>query len=183
MMLIGIVGHRYISDINAIAFVTEQCTSILDQAQNTYSDLVALSAIAEGADSIFAEAALTLGIPLEIVRPFQTYTSDFATMPARHRYNRLRKAARNETTLDFAGRSDEAYEAAMRWIVTRSDLLMVAWDGRSTNGPGGTGHAVSQAIQINRSWIHLNVADLSVTHYITTQSIRKTDEVMHANTT
>lgn len=169
-MLIGIIGHRYISDINAITFVTEQCTSILEQAQNTYADLVALSAIAEGADSIFAEAALTLGIPLDVVRPFQTYASDFTSMPARQRYSRLRKAARNETMLDFERRSDEAYEAAMRWIVTRSDLLLVAWDGYSRNGPGGTGHAVSQAIQINRSWVHLNVAELSVTHYIATNN-------------
>lgn len=167
-MLVGIVGHRYINDTNVIAFVTEQCTSILERTQNTYPELVALSAIAQGADSIFAEAALTLGIPLEVVRPYQTYTSDFTTVPARHRYNRLRQAARSETTLNFAQRSDDAYEAAMHWIVTRSDLLVAAWDGHSTNGPGGTGHAVSQAIRINRSWIHLNVADLSVTHYITT---------------
>ena len=172
-MLIGIVGHRYISEINAIAFVTEQCASILEQAQNSYPELVALSAIAEGADSIFAETALTLGIPLELVRPFKTYASDFTTLPARRRYSRLRNAARNETLLDFSQRSDEAYEAAMRWVVTRSDLLVVAWDGRSTNGPGGTGHAVSQAIQMNRSWIHLNLADLCITRYIRQQSINE----------
>lgn len=181
-MLIGIVGHRYISDINAIAFVAEHCTSILEQARNTYSDVIALSAIAEGADSIFAEVALTLGIPLEVVRPFQTYASDFTTTPARDRYNKLRKAARSELMLNFTRRSDQAYEAAMRWIVTRSDLVVVAWDGHSSNGRGGTGHAVSRVIKINRSWIHLNVADLSVTQYRTT-TISKTDEIRHANTT
>lgn len=167
-MLIGIVGHRYISEINAIAFVTEHCTRILEQAQNTHRELVALSAIAEGADSIFAETALTLGIPLELVRPFKTYASDFTTLPAHRRYRRLRNAARNETRLDFSRRSDEAYEAAMRWIVTRSDLLVVVWDGRFTNRPGGTSHAVRQAIQMNRSWIHLNLADLCITRYLTT---------------
>lgn len=165
MTRIGIVGHRYFSDDEIIKFVAQSTTKILEKTLNEYPDLIVLSAIAEGADTIFAEAALSLNIPLEIVRPFQTYSSDFATASARDRYHRLRTAARSETQLSFKRRSNEAYEAAMNWIESRSDLLIAVWDGRPSNGPGGTGHAVHQAIQLNRTWIHVNVIDLTIVYH------------------
>jgi len=62
-----------------VDFVTEQCISILQQIKKSYGNVVALSAIAEGADMIFAEAAFSLNIPFEIVRPFEKYITDFET--------------------------------------------------------------------------------------------------------
>ena len=167
MTRIGIVGHRFFNDDNVLRFVRGQSTSILDKARNEHPDLIALSAIAEGADTIFAEAALALDIPLEIVRPYQAYSVDFVTASARDRYHRLRAAARSETQLSYMRRSNKAYETAMNWILMRSDLLVAVWDGQPANGPGGTGHAVHQAIQLRRSWIHLNVIDLTTTHHFT----------------
>jgi hypothetical protein len=82
----------------------------------------AISALAEGADTLFAEAALQLGVPLEIVRPFDRYVDDFATRPSRSRYRGLVEAARRETRLPFAAASVHAYEAAMAWVVRACDL-------------------------------------------------------------
>lgn len=161
MFRIGIVGHRYLTNAETIAFVADQSLAALKQAQANHSDVVALSAIAEGADTLFAEAALALDIPLEIVRPFADYAADFETFPARKRYEELRVAARCEVRLTYQERSNVAYEAAMNWIVRRSDLLLVAWDGLPTEGAGGTGDAVKQAVQLNTPWLHLNVTDLS----------------------
>ena len=163
MFRIGIVGHRYLSSAETIAFVTDQSLSALKQVQAEHSEVVALSAIAEGADTLFAEAALTLDIPLEIVRPFGDYAADFETLESKTRYDELRAAARSELTLTYDERSNVAYEAAMNWIVKQSDLLLVAWDGLPAEGAGGTGDAVKQAVQLNKPWLHLNVTDLSVT--------------------
>jgi hypothetical protein len=165
MFYVGVVGHRYLADQKTEDFVSEQSLKILEQARCEHADLVALSAIAEGADTLFAEAALVLGIPLEIVRPFKVYGSDFAKVPARERYEKLRSAARDEESLDHEKRSDAAYKAAMSWIVRRSDLLVAAWDGLPAEGVGGTGDAVRQAVQLGKAWSHLDVRDLSVTSH------------------
>jgi len=172
MFRIGIVGHRYLTNPETIAFVADQSLAALKQAQAEHSDVVALSATAEGADTLFAEAALTLAIPLEIVRPFADYAADFETLPAKRRYEELRAAARYEVKLTYEERSNVAYEAAMNWIVSRSDLLLVAWDGLPAEGAGGTGDAVKQAVQLNRPWLHLDVTDLSVTAHASEPNIK-----------
>jgi hypothetical protein len=162
---IGIVGHRYLANKETIAFVREQCGVVLKQARSEHTDVVALSAIAEGADTLFAETALGLDIPLEIVRPFDDYAADFETKDARERYAELRAAARTESKLAHRERSDTAYGAAMSWIVTSSDVVVIAWDGLPADGPGGTGSAVELVIKLNRLWLHLDVSDLSVKLY------------------
>ena len=166
MFRIGIVGHRYLANSETIAFVSDQSLAVLRQAQLKHPDVVAFSAIAEGADTLFAEAALTLGIPLEIVRPFAEYAADFETQEAMARYEALHLAARRELVLTHNERSNVAYEAAMNWIVNQSDLLLVVWDGLPADGAGGTGDAVKQALQLRKAWVHLNVTDLSVTAHV-----------------
>lgn len=165
MYRIGIVGHRYLSNSETIAFVANQSLAALTRARAERSDVVALSAIAEGADTLFAEAALSLQIPLEIVRPFSEYAADFESSAARRRYEKLRAGARSELKLTYQERSNLAYEAAMNWIVRQSDLLVVAWDGLPAEGAGGTGDAVKQARRLNVPWLHLDVTDLSATFH------------------
>jgi hypothetical protein len=163
MFRVGIVGHRRLGGAEAEAFVYEQCAALLSRAGAGRGGVVALSAIAEGADMIFAEAAVALRVPLEIVRPFERYAADFTTPETRSRYDALRAAARAETRLRHVARSDEAYRDAMDWVVTRSDLLLAAWDGLPASGPGGTGEAVGRAAGLGRPWVHLNVKDFSLT--------------------
>jgi len=60
MIRIGIIGHRFLQ-LPQQDFVAEQCRRILMQLQEQEPrGVVACSAIAEGADSIFAQAALKL---------------------------------------------------------------------------------------------------------------------------
>lgn len=161
MFHLGIVGHRYLKNDEATAFVAQQSLFILRRMQTEHLDLIALSAIAEGADTLFAEAAISLDIPLEIVRPFRDYAADFETASARARYEKLRALAQKEELLPFDKRSDAAYVAGMNWIVARSDFLVVAWDGQPAVGPGGTGDAVSLITALSRPWVHLDVTNLS----------------------
>jgi hypothetical protein len=165
MFYVGIVGHRYLGNQRTQAFVSEQCVAILERAKAEHDGVIAISAIAEGADSLFAEAALRLDIPLEIVRPFEDYESDFATLPARQRYEKLRSASRHEEKLLRKKRSNAAYKAAMHWIVENADTLVIAWNGLPAEGEGGTGDAIRQATLLNRSWIHLNTSSLSMTSH------------------
>lgn len=166
MMNIGIVGHRYFQNPAISGFVADQCYRILADSRLAFENLRAISMLAEGADTIFAQAALDLCIPLEIIRPFRTYSGDFVDARALERYYRIRGMAKTETVLAFEDRSLEAYETAMKLVVARSDLLVAAWDGRPAQGPGGTGDAVRHAIAIDRSWIHIDTTRLTVFRYV-----------------
>ena len=166
---VAVVGHRKLRGIIITQFVTAQCLTILRQAQAEHGSVIAISALAEGADSLFANAALSLDIPLEIVRPFEEFSDDFPSGPSRKFYESLRRAARHETRLPFKGRSDEAYQVAMYWIIDHSDLLVAVWDGRSAAGAGGTGDAVRYAQEKRRKFIHINVTELTVTYYSSEQ--------------
>jgi len=85
MFHLGIVGHRYLGDRKTIEFVSQECRAILIRTLADHDEVIALSAIAEGADTLFAEAALALEVPLEIVRPFSDYASDFKSAAAKRR--------------------------------------------------------------------------------------------------
>jgi hypothetical protein len=159
---LGIVGHRVFASKLAAEFAASCCAAILRSRMQQQRRLSAISALAEGADSAFAEAALELGLPLEVVRPFVGYADDFEAPHARRRYERLRAAAREEITLPFTGRSSAAYVAAMSWVVRRSDLLVAVWDGRWRGGTGGTADAVARAICQQRTWIHVDVTRFRV---------------------
>lgn len=162
MWRVGIVGHRNLGGPEAIELVKMSCLSILKEAVQNHGEVLALSALAEGADTLFAEAGCSLGLPLEVVRPFESYSSDFTDADARARYEQLRSTAARETVLPFRERSTEAYVAAMRWILDHSDLLVVAWDGQAAAGPGGTAEAAELRMQEGDPWVHLDVSNLSV---------------------
>jgi hypothetical protein len=162
---VAIVGHRDLGGACTRAFVADASHGVLSAAQLRWSRVVAVSALAEGADSIFAEAALALGIPLRVVRPFLGYEADFAELGTRRRYEELRDAAEREERLPYASRSRRAYKEAMRWVVQNSNLLVAAWDGRPGLGPGGTADAVQHAVALGREIIHIDVKALDIRTY------------------
>jgi hypothetical protein len=157
MYRVGIVGHRYLRGPDTRAFVAEQCREILRSARETHPDVVAVSAFARGADSIFARTAVRMGIPLHSVRPFHSYVRDFPTTRSRREYLRLRCRACRELTLPFSHRTLESYVMAMHWIVSHTELLVAVWDGAPAIGPGGTADAVQQRMRVGTPWIHVDV--------------------------
>ena len=156
MRRLGIVGHREL-DSDGSAFVEARSLDLIAAERASDEGVVAVSALAEGADTLFAEAAVGLGVPLEIVRPFEGYENDFRTEAGRSRYAALVDAARLETRLPFGSCSLHAYEAAMRWIAETCDLLVAAWDGSPARGRGGTADTIRYAESIGRSVVHLDV--------------------------
>jgi hypothetical protein len=162
---VAIVGHRDLGGARTRAFVADASHGVLSAAQLRSPRVAAVSALAEGADSIFAEAALALGIPLRVVRPFSGYEADFADLGTRRRYEELRDASESEERLPYPSRSQRAYKGAMWWVVQNSDLLVAAWDGRPGLGPGGTADAVQHAIALGREVTHIDVKALDVRTY------------------
>jgi hypothetical protein len=161
MLRVGVVGHRHLGEPRAAAFVARQCEEALASVCREHAAVVALSAIAEGADTHFAEAALSLNIPLEVIRPFDEYALDFDAPTARALYKRLLSRARSETRLPYHTRSEEAYVKAMNWVVDQSDLLVVAWDGRQ----GVTANSARRVTRRGGAWLHIDPTRQAVTFH------------------
>lgn len=166
---IGIVGHRFLQTA-AADFVAEQCHALLQELQAAQEKITAYSAIAEGADSIFAAAALALHIPLEIVLPFTEYENDFENEMAQKTYRQLQQAATRTTRLPFMGRSVDAYYEAMQWVLERSAIVIAVWNGENRGGRAGTADAVKKIREAGRSWIHININNYTTSRFISNSS-------------
>ncbi|MEP7375190.1 MAG: hypothetical protein ABI675_17455 [Chitinophagaceae bacterium] len=172
MTRIGIVGHRFFATEDINRFVYEQCSSVLKILKTSgYNNIVALSAMAEGSDTIFLKAAISLNIPFEIIRPFEQYVQDFTSVFSRNRYLLLQRSATKEIRLPYFHRSEDAYFDAMKWVVTNSHVLIAVWDCKEGRGRGGTSDAIKLAVESNDDWVHIDVTDRSTKFYLKKISI------------
>ena len=135
---------------------TISCCATHASAHATYAPdppvLRLISPLAEGADRLVANIALSLGYRLESPLPFETeiYRTDFKnTVPE---FNTLlAHAAPRILELD-GGRDDKpahqfdesaSYQAVGRTAVRNADLVITLWDGAPAKGLGGTADIVA----------------------------------------
>jgi hypothetical protein len=124
--------------------------------------VVALSGLAPGADTIFAEVALRLDIPLDACIAATAVIEKYAPGPELDQHLRLRQFSRQVHTLPFTERSGEAYLALGRWLVHSCDLLIAAWNGHPAAKPGGTGDVVAYACTYGRPVLHVHTVQHTI---------------------
>lgn len=137
---IGVTGHQTLSP-ETRGFVAEAIRAELP----TDLGLVGVTSLAAGADQLFARIVIERGGSLEVVVPAQEYESSFGTELQRDEFRALLSAAHSSVTLDFTEPSEEAYWAAGREVVERSDRMLAVWDGQPAGGLGGTADVVAYA--------------------------------------
>jgi hypothetical protein len=121
--------------------------------------LSVVSALAEGADRIAAEAALVRGWALDVVLPFsaEVYRVDFQEADSVSIFNELLSRARS--TLVLSGERTEetrAYETVGLTVLDESDLLLMIWDGGPSEGRGGTTQMLEQASRLDIPVVHID---------------------------
>jgi hypothetical protein len=162
---VGVSGHRRLGDPRVGFYVHAQCVRWLRQyqelAQAQGAEFVAYSALAIGADTLFAEAALGLGVPLIGVLPFATYAEDFEG-PDLPRFEAMRGFCREVITLPPKKRSDEAYMGVGRYVVDETDVLLAVWNGQPAAGLGGTADVVAHAREKGRQVLVIDPAHATV---------------------
>ncbi|HYN90115.1 MAG TPA: hypothetical protein VER55_16390 [Ardenticatenaceae bacterium] len=152
---IGIAGHRHLGQ--GTDFVRSVLRDLLVRLKAVRRDkVVALSALAVGADTLFAETALAFGIPLEVVVPFAAYAADFPLGAARQHFEALLARACAVHHLPYEQHSTVAYLSAGYWIVDQSDLLVAVWDEQPARGEGGTGQVAQYARDSNHPLVVIN---------------------------
>ncbi|MFF7949283.1 hypothetical protein [Streptomyces griseorubiginosus] len=145
---IGVTGHRDLPE------PVLECVSagILDEfsSQGASGPVEAFSALAAGADQLFAELALRGGIPLTAVIPGtgNDYEHQLGGPEVRLAFRRLLLACADRVDLPVERSQEEAYAAAGRWIVDHTDRLVAVWDGEPARGVGGTGDIVAYASRV-----------------------------------
>ncbi|MBR8744124.1 hypothetical protein [Nocardiopsis sp. MG754419] len=145
MIRIGITGHRNLTP-EVSDHVAERVRTHLEPYGHA---MVGLSCLADGADSVFAEAVLEAGASLEAVIPAAGYRS---ALPAAHHplYDRLLSQAVQVHELPHAVSDPGSHMAAGRLLVEQSNRIVAVWDGRPARGPGGTGDVVAYARALDR---------------------------------
>lgn len=140
MPRIGITGHRGL---------TGHTARLVDKALRTElgavtGELVGVSSIADGADSLFAHAVLDLGGSLVVVLPSAGYREAF---PASYRaeYDELLGRASRVVQLDHAEPGGQAFMDASARMLDEVEWLLAVWDGEPARGFGGTADVVAEA--------------------------------------
>lgn len=163
---VGIIGHRDLGGQEINFFVQSCCHRILCELKRKYSKIRAVSAISQGADSIFAQCAVSLHIPLESVIPFEEFKSDFAGEAPHEGYNTLRNGSDFVTTVNFIKRSNRAYKKSMQWVVFKSNVVIAVWDGKQTGSTGGTWEAVLLCEELNKAMIHIDIHKKTISLHV-----------------
>lgn len=122
----------------------------------------AISALAEGADRLFATAALERHMRLRALLPFpaaayETTFGDAADTP--HFRSLLARAA---SVQELPGRLEESqagYEAVGRACVAGCHVLLAVWDGKPAAGRGGTPEIIDHALAAARPVLWIDAAE------------------------
>lgn len=141
MRRIAITGHRGLPQ-QTTTLVENALRQEIDKRSN--HDLVAISCLADGPDSIFARLVLENGGKLVVVVPAKQYRND---LPVEHHptYDRLFAAATEVIELDYDESNATAHQAGNLRILDEADELIAVWDGQPARGHGGTADTVAAA--------------------------------------
>jgi hypothetical protein len=139
---VGITGHR-----NLTPKTTDLAYRAIRRALSAYQarELTGISCLADGADSIFAQAVLDLGGRLEVVLPATDYRDRTIAPSHVARFDELLGRAFRVRTMPYAESGLDAYEAANRHLVSSCERLFAVWDGGPAGGRGGTADVVRYA--------------------------------------
>ncbi|MEO3749204.1 hypothetical protein [Streptomyces sp. B6B3] len=137
MTTVAVTGHMDLTD-ESVPLVRAALRRLLDRyAREVGEELVGVSCIAAGADSLFAEALLEVGGRLVVVIPSHDYRRTRVAPDHAVTFDRLVRAATEVHRMPVETASRAAYEAANRVMLGRADRLVAVWNGAPPGGAGG----------------------------------------------
>src|SRR6266516_1875567 len=157
---IGFSGHQQLGDESTVSFVASHLRDLLiayrEQVRQSGRDLLVYSALALGADQLFVNIALELGISVEAVIPCASYEEICTSSESVNEYHRLLNSCQRVHRLPSRDCSDEAFLVAGQWIVDNSDIVILVWNGYPAGGRGGTADIAAYARLVSCPFIHIH---------------------------
>ncbi|MGW6270699.1 MULTISPECIES: hypothetical protein [unclassified Streptomyces] len=156
MTTIAVTGHMDLTE-DSVPLVRDALDHLLKR--HTDTELVGVSCIAKGSDSLFAEAVLAAGGRLVVVIPSQDYRQRKVKADHAPLFDRLVEAACEVLVVDHETADRAAYEAANAVLLERADRLVAVWNGEPPSGKGGgTADVVIEAreagVPVDVVWPH-----------------------------
>lgn len=139
---IGVTGH-----MNLTADTAALVAAALHELLSAYrpEELVGVSCLAAGADTIFAEAVVARGARLEVVLPAADYRARKVAPEHAAAFDRMAWHAASVRVMPHERADRAAYEDANAAMLAGCDLLVAVWDGQPAADRGGTAAVVAQA--------------------------------------
>ena len=144
---IGFTGHRHLKNPAAVAAALKSELAALRKAG---SEIIAISSIAIGADTLFAEEVLRAGIKWIVILPMpkELFREDFTAEEWALVECLIAQAA--EVRILPGTERPQVYVDGGKATVDDSDCLIAVWDGKPAQGPGGTSEIVAYAKSLGR---------------------------------
>jgi hypothetical protein len=140
-MRIGVTGHMDITkDTSQLVF--DALRALLHERGG--ESVVGVSCIARGADSVFAEAVLSVGGALEVVVPSQDYRQAKVKPDHAEQFDSLIYRASQVRVMEHTHASRDAYVSANEAVLGTVDELVAVWDGQP-GARSGTSSVVADA--------------------------------------
>jgi hypothetical protein len=146
---IGVTGHQVLP-APVKEFVAIRLPLLVGEPHGRRPTDVTVSSLAAGADQLVARYMIGLGAKLLVVIPCMHYERTFKALNDLHTYRRLLAQAAEVERLPFLEPNEEAFMAAGRVVVDKSDWLLAIWDGEKSRGLGGTADVVAYARQLGK---------------------------------
>lgn len=141
MTSIGISGHQNIP-LDAQDYIRAGIEQLIHVNRN---DLIGVSALAAGADQIFADILLKFSGRLHVVIQCREYESSFSEENDLRHFNDLLNRAETVEVLNHLEPSEEAYLETGHRVADLSDFLVAVWYGKPAKGKGGKADIVRYA--------------------------------------
>ena len=156
--VVAVTGHR---DIVVTEALKEAVKHYLEDVVQKHDEVVLLSPLAVGADTLVAEILLTLKeqysqfrleVPLPL--PLESYMQNYTKAD-----EKVFSMLVNEASSSYLVPQTMAqpYQNLGTYLVTHSDMLLALWDGTDNGLVGGTADVVAYAKSQNKSVKYLHV--------------------------
>ncbi|GAA2243078.1 hypothetical protein GCM10010145_06940 [Streptomyces ruber] len=135
MTILAVTGHMNLTE-DSIPLVRAALDELLERYTGD-GELVGVSCVAKGADSLFAEAVLAAGGRLVAVIPCLEYRGNHVDADHVTMFEHLVDAADEVLVLPYGTADRQAFEAANAVLLERADRLVAVWNGEAPSGKGG----------------------------------------------
>ncbi len=157
-MKVAITGHQNLGDEETVAWVKEALQQVIAEREVQHG----FTALAIGADQLFAEILRERGIPYTAILPCREIAKTFQTQTHLENFHRLLKCASAVITLDFIEPTEIAFFETGKNTVDQADLVIAVWNGLPAKGLGGTADVVQYACVYMKQVVHLNPTNKQV---------------------
>ena len=162
-MRVMVTGHRppkiggYTLPNPTEQWIRKGLQALLTKLKTAHPELHAVTGMALGVDTIFAEVCIELKIPFTAAVPFLDQEKQWPQKSRDHYFDILSEAHKSVVVADLPAYASPTVRGQLLirnlWMVEHSQMTIAVWDGSKS----GTANAVAESQKIpDRKIIHLN---------------------------